>query len=65
MQRLRVFSTNLIVNMLDALLAGFTQVAGRINDPAFIANPAMNYYFLAASAVIIIPLAVWITDTLR
>ncbi|MFV8829589.1 AbgT family transporter [Alkalihalobacterium sp. APHAB7] len=56
------FSANLIVNMLDALLAGFTQEAGRIIDPTFIANPAMNYYFLAASAVIIIPLAVWITD---
>lgn len=56
------FSANLIVNMLDALLAGFTQEAGQIIDSEFIANPAMNYYFLAGSAFIIVPLAVWITD---
>ncbi|RXT04342.1 AbgT family transporter [Ammoniphilus sp. CFH 90114] len=56
------FSANLIVNMLDALLAGFTQGAAQIVDPNFIANPAMNWYFLAASSFIIIPLAVWITD---
>ncbi len=56
------FSANLIVNMLDALLAGFTQGAAQIVDPNFIANPAMNWYFLAASAFIIVPLAIWITD---
>jgi aminobenzoyl-glutamate transport protein len=56
------FSANLIINMLDALLAGFTQSAAQIVDPDFIANPAMNWYFLAASCVIIVPLCVFITD---
>lgn len=58
------FSANLIVNMLDALLAGFTQSAAQMIDPDFIANPAMNWYFLAASCFIIVPLAVWITDNI-
>ncbi|MBO8175891.1 MAG: AbgT family transporter [Bacillus sp. (in: Bacteria)] len=56
------FSANLIVNMLDALLAGFTESAARINDPSYVANPAMNWYFLAVSCFIIVPLAVWVTD---
>ncbi|WP_323958400.1 AbgT family transporter [Brevibacillus composti] len=56
------FSANLIVNMLDALLAGFTEKAAQIVDPNFVANPAMNWYFLAASCFLIVPLAVWITD---
>jgi aminobenzoyl-glutamate transport protein len=56
------FSANLIVNMLDALLAGFTQSAAQIVDKNFVANPAMNWYFLAASCLFIIPLAVWVTE---
>lgn len=56
------FSANLIVNMLDALLAGFTQTSAQLIDKDFVANPAMNWYFLAASAFVIVPLAIWITD---
>jgi len=56
------FSANLIVNMLDALLAGFTQSSAQILDKEFIANPAMNWYFLAASCFIIVPVAVWVTE---
>ncbi|WP_017727664.1 AbgT family transporter [Halalkalibacterium ligniniphilum] len=56
------FSANFIVNMLDALLAGFTQGAAQIIDPNYIANPAMNWYFLAVSAFILIPIAVFITE---
>ncbi len=56
------FSANLIVNMLDALLAGFTQSAAEIIDPNVVTNPAMNWYFLAASCIFFVPLAVWVTE---
>lgn len=56
------FSANLIVSMLDALLAGFTQSSAQLIDKDFIANPAMNWYFLAASCLIIVPLAIFITE---
>ncbi|MFW0782402.1 AbgT family transporter [Rossellomorea marisflavi] len=56
------FSANLIVNMLDALLAGFTESSAHIIDQDFVANPAMNWYFLMASCIIIIPVAVWVTE---
>lgn len=56
------FSANLIVNMLDALLAGFTQSAASIIDPDFVTNPAMNWYFLAASCLFFVPLAIWVSE---
>ncbi|KEZ49278.1 AbgT family transporter [Metabacillus indicus] len=56
------FSANLIVNMLDALLAGFTQSAAEIVDPDFQTNPAMNWYFLAGSCLFFVPLAIWVTE---
>lgn len=56
------FSANLIVNMLDALLAGFTQTAAEIVNPDIVVNPAMNFYFLLGSCFIIVPLAIWVTE---
>ncbi|WP_226674713.1 AbgT family transporter [Mesobacillus jeotgali] len=55
------FSANLIINMLDALLAGFTESSAQIIDPEFKANPAMNYYFLLASTFVLLPVAVFVT----
>lgn len=55
------FSANLFVNMLDVLLAGFTEKAAQIIDPKYIANPAMNYYFLIASTFILTAVASWVT----
>ncbi|QPC47577.1 AbgT family transporter [Mangrovibacillus cuniculi] len=56
------FSANITVNMLDALLAGITQSSAEIAMPGYVANPAMNWYFMAASCLFIVPLAVWVTD---
>lgn len=55
------FSANLILSMLDPLVAGFTQVGANIIDPSYVANPAMNYYFLAVSCLILVPVAVLVT----
>jgi aminobenzoyl-glutamate transport protein len=56
------FSASLIVSMLDPLLAGFTQAGANLIDPNYVANPAMNYYFLVASTFIIIPVAHFVTN---
>jgi aminobenzoyl-glutamate transport protein len=55
------FSANIIINMLDALLAGFTESSAQIIDPDYKANPAMNYYFLLASTFVLLPVAVFVT----
>ncbi|RNF39770.1 AbgT family transporter [Planococcus salinus] len=55
------FSANLILSMLDPLVAGFTQVGANIIDPGYVANPAMNYYFLAISCIVLVPVAVLVT----
>jgi len=56
------FSANLLIGPTDALLAGLTQEAARIIDPAYVVTPAANYYFMAASAVLVTILGTWITE---
>ncbi|MFN7727895.1 MAG: AbgT family transporter [Bdellovibrio sp.] len=48
------FSANFLVSSVDPLLAGLTQEAARILDPAYSVNPLVNYYFMAASSFLII-----------
>ena len=55
------FSANLIINVLDVTLAGFTQAAAEIADPNFITSPAMNYYFSIVSTIILVPVVVFVT----
>jgi aminobenzoyl-glutamate transport protein len=58
------FSANLLLGPTDALLAGLTQEAARIVDTAYVVTPAANYYFMAASAVLITILGTWITESI-
>jgi p-aminobenzoyl-glutamate transporter AbgT len=54
-------SANLILSMLDPLVAGFTQTGAQLIDPNYVANPAMNYYFLVVSCLVLVPVAVFVT----
>ncbi|WP_144463691.1 AbgT family transporter [Siminovitchia fortis] len=56
------FSANVILNVLDVAIAGFTGAAAQIADPNFVVNPAMNYYFTVASTFMLIPVAVFVTN---
>jgi len=47
------FSANLIIGSIDPLLAGLSQEAAHIVDPAYIVNPTANYYFMMASTFVI------------
>ncbi|MBH0165166.1 AbgT family transporter [Fictibacillus sp. 7GRE50] len=55
------FSANIIISMLDVMLAGFTESAAHLQDKSYTANPAMNYYFMLASTFVLVPVAVWVT----
>lgn len=57
------FSATLgVPSSLDPLLAGLSQAAARIVDPAVVVNPLNNYFFTTASALLVILVGWAITD---
>lgn len=52
------FAANLLLGMSDALVYAFTEPAAQLLDPDIDLNPAMNYYFIAASVFLLLPI-VW------
>ncbi|HNM13499.1 MAG TPA: AbgT family transporter, partial [bacterium] len=56
------YSANLLLGTVDPLLAGLTQEAARIVDPAYHVNPACNYYFLVASTFVLSAVGTWVTE---
>lgn len=56
------FSANTIPSSLDPLLAGLTQEAAKIVAPNAVINPLNNWYFTAASSLIIVLVGWYITD---
>jgi aminobenzoyl-glutamate transport protein len=56
------FSANLMLGTIDPLLAGLTQEAARILKPGYEVNPACNYYFMAASTLLISLTGTWVTE---
>lgn len=58
---LGAFAANLIIGMSDTLVAGFTGPAAQTVDPSYVANPAMNYYFIAVSTVVLLFVSLWVT----
>lgn len=56
------FSANFVPSGIDPLLQGFTQSAAQIIDPAVQLNPLNNWFFTAASSVLIIALGWYLTD---
>jgi len=56
------FSANLLLGTIDPLLAGITQEAARIIDPAYAVTPACNYYFMVVSTFIIAIAGTWVTE---
>ena len=57
------FSATLVVpSSLDPLLAGFTQEAGRILDPALVVNPLNNWIFTTVSTLLIVAIGWFVTD---
>lgn len=55
------FTANLIIVGTDALLAGITQEAAKIVDAAVTVSPAVNYYFLIVSTLLLTIVGTWVT----
>ncbi|PCJ46189.1 MAG: aminobenzoyl-glutamate transporter [Gammaproteobacteria bacterium] len=56
------FSANFVPSSLDPLLQGLTQAGAQIIDPDVVLNPLNNYFFTAASSILIIALGWYITE---
>ncbi|MCC5931268.1 MAG: AbgT family transporter [Cyclobacteriaceae bacterium] len=56
------YSANLLLGTIDPLLAGLSQEAAQIIDPAYEVNAACNYYFMFYSTFVITLLGTWVTE---
>ena len=56
------YSANLLLGTVDPLLAGLSEEAARIIDPAYVVNPAANYYFMATSTFFITAAGTLVTE---
>jgi aminobenzoyl-glutamate transport protein len=56
------FSATILPSSLDPLLAGLTQEAARIVDPAIVVSPLNNIFFTSASTVLVVLVGWFLTD---
>lgn len=56
------YSANLLLGTIDPLLAGLTEEAAHIIDPAYRVSPACNYYFMAVSTFLVAFAGTWVTE---
>jgi aminobenzoyl-glutamate transport protein len=56
------FGANFLIGSIDPILSGMTQSAANIIDPGMRISPAVNYYFMFVSAVMIIAVGTWVTE---
>lgn len=56
------FCANIMLGMSDALAYGYTEAAARMIDPSYTATPAINYYFLVVSCVVLSLTATFVTE---
>ena len=56
------FSANLLLSTTDPLLSGITTEAAKLLNPDYFVNPASNYYFMAASTILITIMGTFITE---
>jgi aminobenzoyl-glutamate transport protein len=55
------YSANLLIGTVDPLLAGITEEAARLIDPAYTVHPAVNWYFMVVSTFLITGVGSWVT----
>ncbi len=56
------FAANALLSPTDVILAGLTQEAARIVDPAYVVTPMASYYFLAASVLLVTATGTLVTE---
>ena len=58
------YSANLLLGTIDPLLAGLTQEAAQLVDPAATVNPACNYFFMFVSTFFVTIVVAWVSERL-
>src|SRR5690606_29694966 len=58
------YSANLLLGTIDPLLAGLSQEAARIIDPAYTVSPAANWDFTIVSTFVVTGLGWWVTEAI-
>ena len=56
------FGANFLIGSIDPILAGLTQSAAQIIRPEMSINPAVNLFFMLASATMIVIVGTWVTE---
>lgn len=56
------FGANFLIGSIDPILAGLTESAARIIEPGITISPAVNYYFMFVSAVMIVIVGTFVTE---
>lgn len=56
------FGSNFLIGSVDPILAALSTSAAQIIDPSMNINPMVNYYFMVASAIMVIFVGTWITE---
>jgi aminobenzoyl-glutamate transport protein len=56
------YSANLLIGSVDVLLAGLSQAAAQIVDPARQVNATANYYFMFVSTFVVTAAGTWVTE---
>ena len=56
------FSANIMISVVDVLVASFTIPAAQMIDPSYDGNATMNLYFMMASTVVLALLGTFITE---
>ena len=56
------FGSNFLIGSVDPILAGLSTSAAQIINPEMNINPMVNYYFMVASAIMVIIVGTWITE---
>jgi aminobenzoyl-glutamate transport protein len=58
------YSANLLITPTDALLAGLSSEAAQLVAPEYQVSAAANYYFMAASTLVVAVAGTWVTHSL-
>lgn len=56
------YSANLLVGSVDVLLAGLSEAAAQLIDPAYRVDAFANWYFMAVSTFLITAAGSWVTE---
>ena len=56
------FCANMMIGMSDSLAYGFTEAAARMINPNYTGSPAINYYFLIVSCILLSFVGTFVTE---